>query len=291
MGKTSQHQTTSWWRCACSNGDSITPTTGDGKSTPSGESIAADIKLRRFVRRSESITGETDDLMKPMKSIVLLQPMNVGNSKKELGAPGCERQGNNDANCRMVEAQPLNIGMDKEELIKQLKAGNERYRTNAPKKKGGGDSQHRAQLASGQSPPIAIVGCADSRVPPELVFDTDAGELFTLRVAGNVVNTDNLASIEYAVKCLGTKLVIVLGHTRCGAVAAACGDQLGLTGHLPMLMHQIRPAIKHSKRPVHDNVKAQLEKLEASMGNFGQDIDLVSAGAVFNVDSGKVDFL
>lgn len=89
-----------------------------------------------------------------------------------------------------------------------LKAGNKRYLTGSLKKKGCSEPEHRAKLAKGQSPPIAVLGCADSRCPPELVFDADAGEIFTVRVAGNVVDPDVLASLEYACKHLGTKAVV-----------------------------------------------------------------------------------
>jgi carbonic anhydrase len=259
--------------------------------------------LRENVRRSESICGlEAEDLavlvqptlVQPMKSCCSpgsLSPQ-LADRKLRGDVRRCESRTNSlDASPHHKAAIQLNLGMSKDELITHLKAGNHRYMRNVAKAKGGGNPEHRAELARGQSPPVAIIGCADSRAPPELIFDADAGELFTIRVAGNVVNPDNLASLEYAVKCLGTKLVVILGHTRCGAVAAACGDQRGLAGHLPMLMHQIRPAIKNSKDPVLDNVKAQLEKLEASMGNFGNDVELHSVGAVFNIDSGEVEFL
>jgi carbonic anhydrase len=237
--------------------------------------------LRENVRRSESICGiGAEDLA------VLVQPTPM--MKSNQVQPTTMKS--TDPVSKQAAIQ-LNLGMSKDELITNLKAGNQRYMNNEAKAKGGGNPQHRAELAHGQAPPVAIIGCADSRAPPELIFDADAGELFTIRVAGNVVNPDNLASLEYAVKCLGTKLVVILGHTRCGAVAAACGDQKGLAGHLPMLMHQIRPAIKNSKEPVLDNVKAQLEKFEASMGNFGQDVEIHSVGAVFNIDSGEVEFL
>lgn len=112
-------------------------------------------------------------------------------------------------------------------------------------------------IAKGQAPPVAILGCADSRVPPELVFDADAGEIFTVRVAGNVVDPDVLASLEYACKHLGTKLVIVLGHTKCGAVAAACGDHSKLDGHLPGLIQKIIPATS-AKDPIAQNVTNQV---------------------------------
>jgi carbonic anhydrase len=257
--------------------------------------MMADVKLREDVRRSESIcaplkgwsraNSRGNSISSPGDGTILVQPTVELNHFLITGLQNIEDE------LAQSCTETLTLDMGKEELIRQMTAGNQRYVKSQPKKKGGGSACHRAELAHGQAPPVALIGCADSRVPPELVFDADAGELFTVRVAGNVVSPDNLASLEYAVKCLGTKLVIVLGHTRCGAVAAACGDQSGLVGHLPMLMHQIRPHVQKSQHPVHDNVRAQLEKLEASMGNFGQDSGLQCVGAVFNIDTGVVEWL
>jgi carbonic anhydrase len=103
----------------------------------------------------------------------------------------------------------------------------------------------RKELIAGQHPFAVILGCADSRVPPELLFDQGMGDLFVIRVAGNIVDDAILGSIEYAVEHLGTKLIVVLGHEKCGAVSAAVqgGDA---PGHLKTLIDSIRPSVQET---------------------------------------------
>ena len=126
-----------------------------------------------------------------------------------------------------------------DQALLRLKAGNERFRT--------GRSLHcdlMAQIkasAQGQAPIAAVLGCMDSRVAPELVFDQQLGDILTVRVAGNIVNTDNLGSLEYATKVLGTKLIVVLGHSECGAVKGAIDDVK--LGNVTALLANIRPAV------------------------------------------------
>ena len=105
------------------------------------------------------------------------------------------------------------------------------------------ETVRRAELAKGQAPFAVILGCADSRVPPEVVFDQGLGDLFVVRVAGNVVDESGLASIEYAVAYLGARLVVVLGHSRCGAVEAAV-EEVKEESHLHTLTDAIAPAVK-----------------------------------------------
>ena len=127
-----------------------------------------------------------------------------------------------------------------EEAIAELLAGNDRYvegrtvSTNPP--------EARAGLAAGQAPFAAFIRCADSRVAPELVFDQPLGAIFVTAIAGNVVTTEVVASLEYAVEVLGTRLVVVMGHSGCGAVEAAIRyhDQPeALPGSLPELIEQV----------------------------------------------------
>ena len=109
------------------------------------------------------------------------------------------------------------------------------------------DGPRRNALIGGQQPYAIILGCADSRVVPELAFDTGLGELFTVRVAGNIANSSSIASIEYAVAHLGTKLIVVLGHQSCGAVTAAIAG--GDNGYnLNHLLAHITPAINASNK-------------------------------------------
>src|SRR4029453_18222934 len=122
--------------------------------------------------------------------------------------------------------------------------GNERYAKNEMKERD--FSAGRAARASAQYPFAAILSCADSRVSPELAFDEGPGELFVVRVAGNFVTPDLLASLEYGVQFLGVPFILVLGHSKCGAVDAAikvAKSKATLPGHLPDLVKAIKPAV------------------------------------------------
>lgn len=123
----------------------------------------------------------------------------------------------------------------------QLLAGNQRYVAGTPAR-AHQDAGRRSEVAKGQHPLAVVVGCADSRVPPELLFDQGLGDLFVVRVAGEVVDDAALGSIEYAVEHLGAGLIVVLGHERCGAVGAAVAGGEA-PGHLPALVQAIAPAV------------------------------------------------
>jgi carbonic anhydrase len=101
----------------------------------------------------------------------------------------------------------------------------------------------RESLVTGQRPKAIIIGCSDSRVPPELVFDQSLGDLFVVRAAGNVVDAIALGSVEYAVEHLGTRLVIVLGHDRCGAVQAACSGGAAGSQNLDAILAELKPSV------------------------------------------------
>lgn len=161
------------------------------------------------------------------------------------------------------------------------------------------DSSRRGQLTSGQEPYAIILSCADSRVVPELAFDAGLGELFVVRVAGNVANSSSLASIEYAVAHCGSKVIVVLGHQSCGAVTAAvAGGDNGYS--LNHLLAHITPAISASAAgaPVNDVVKknAQLNadalvSRSSIIANAVKNGGVEILSAYYNLDSGKVDFL
>ena len=128
--------------------------------------------------------------------------------------------------------------------LEKLKQGNERF-VNARAKGPGRVGSRHAELLEGQYPFAIILSCSDSRVPPEIVFDTRLGDLFVIRVAGNVANTSSIATVEYAVANLGTKLVVVIGHESCGAIGAAIkGGDAGK--NLNHLLAHIEPAIEGS---------------------------------------------
>ena len=145
--------------------------------------------------------------------------------------------------------------MEITEIIQRLKDGNSRFVADKLDDKLL-HSVRRQSLTGGQSPYAVVLGCADSRVIPELIFDTGLGEIFTVRVAGNIANTSSIASIEYAMANLKTRVIVVLGHESCGAVAAAIagGDNGYFLNHL--LAH-ITPAIELLKN---QDIKSIIKK-------------------------------
>ena len=188
--------------------------------------------------------------------------------------------------------------MTAEEILNRLKEGNERFSSDDLK----GEKQEasrRSELTGGQTPDAIILSCADSRVVPELAFDMGLGELFVVRVAGNIANTSSLASMEYAVAHLGSKVIIVLGHENCGAVTAALNG--GDNGHnLNHLVSHITPAIAASPKgaPVNDVVRKNVVLTAADLVSRSEIIrNAVEKGglkivpAYYNLGSGKVDFL
>jgi carbonic anhydrase len=132
-----------------------------------------------------------------------------------------------------------------DQALQELMNGNKRY-VAAELAHPNQTAARRAEVAKGQDPFAIIVGCSDSRVPPEIIFDQGLGDLFVTRVAGNIVDDVVLGSIEYAAEHLGVPLIVVLGHKRCGAVeAAAKGGDAPV--HIRSLVEAIKPAIKKAK--------------------------------------------
>ena len=162
-------------------------------------------------------------------------------------------------------------------------------------------AERRQQVAKAQHPFAAILGCSDSRLPPEIVFDHSLGDLFVVRVAGNIVDMNGLASLEFAVTQFGTPLILVLGHARCGAVAAALAESK-VPGHIVSLVDAIKPSVAMSKgqpgdsldNAIRANIRRTVEDLRTSQPILG---DLVKAGtlkvvgALYSLDTGKVDLV
>ena len=187
--------------------------------------------------------------------------------------------------------------MTQQEVLNRLKEGNQRF-TMDQLVHANQTGARRSELTGGQAPWAIVLSCADSRVVPELVFDAGIGELFVLRVAGNIANTDTIASIEYAVAHLGTGVIVVLGHESCGAVGAAL--QGGDNGYnLNHLLSQIEPAkAQAGSENVNDVVKKNAELSADDLYNRSTIIqNAVDKGTVkvysafYNLGSGKVDFL
>ncbi len=184
------------------------------------------------------------------------------------------------------------------DIKQRLEDGNERFI--ADKLDGKlNDTARRTELTKGQQPYAIVLSCADSRVVPELAFDTGLGELFVVRVAGNVANSSSIASIEYAVAHCGSKVIVVLGHQSCGAVtAAAAGGDNGY--NLNHLLSHIAPALDATDDGADINTvvkkNAQLNATElinrsSIIRSFVEKGDVKILPAYYNLDSGKVDFL
>lgn len=190
-----------------------------------------------------------------------------------------------------------------DQALAELVAGNKRF----VKSKGnlGELLAHNPVLTAGQAPFATILSCSDSRVVPEILFDQSQGSLFVVRVAGNILTTDGLASIEYAVKILGSKLVMVLGHEACGAVAAAIevvNENAALPGHLPQLVRSIEPAVMAAngmEGPLLDNaIDWNVKLVQEQLGRAGPIVSaavqagsLKIAGGVFDLATGEVELL
>ncbi|MDW3191335.1 MAG: carbonic anhydrase [Cytophagales bacterium] len=187
--------------------------------------------------------------------------------------------------------------MEASEALEKLKEGNKRF-TEGSLTHPNQDQAARTKWNSSQEPWAIVLSCADSRVIPEAAFDTGVSDLFVCRVAGNVANTDTIASIEYAVAHLGTKLIVVMGHEACGAVGAALAG--GDNGYnLNILLSQIGPAIAASPNaPVSEVVKTnarlnaeEMVKRSAIISGAVENGGLKIVSAYYNLDSGVVDFL
>jgi carbonic anhydrase len=184
-----------------------------------------------------------------------------------------------------------------DDALAKLKEGNLRFAT-SDVSKGKPTAARRTETAQAQHPFAIIVGCADSRVPPELVFDQNLGDLFVIRTAGNLVDDHALGSIEYAVPHAGARLIVVLGHTRCGAVTAALeSDQA--PGHIQSLVRDIQPAVKAVKGKPGDSLAAAITenarqvaaqiKAKAALGDLAKDVRIVSA--IYDLDTGKIEWV
>ena len=186
------------------------------------------------------------------------------------------------------------------QVLAELKAGNQRESTGHPTHPHTSVSW-RSTLTSGQHPHAVLLTCADSRVAPELVFDQGFGDLFDVRVAGNIADDAVIASIEYAVEHLHAPLVVVMGHQKCGAVSAAnAGGEP--EGHLSALVGPILPAIEKAKtlpgdrveNAVRINVENVVAQLKASQPVLAGKVSaghLQIVGAVYSLDTGKVQWL
>ena len=196
------------------------------------------------------------------------------------------------------------------EALQRLRDGNKRFTSNLRTQESLFSDHRREELLSGQEPYAIILGCSDSRVPAEIVFDQGLGDLFVIRVAGNIVAPSQVGSVEFAVSQFGTRLVIVLGHSQCGAVCATI-DEL-THGHssgsenIRSIVERVKPSIEAlmstdlkddrdalEKEAVRANVRASANQLRhgsAIIENLIATDGLLVVGAEYSLESGEVEF-
>lgn len=186
--------------------------------------------------------------------------------------------------------------MTPDQALQMLTEGNRRFVTRKRKNPNQGAGR-LTEVAKGQNPFAAILGCADSRVPAEIVFDQGLGDLFVCRIAGNVATPEEIGSLEFGSLVLGAKVIMVLGHERCGAVDATIkGAQV--PGQIGSLLDAIKPAVEKSKDQRGDrlenatkaNILGQAEKLKLSpvMSELIREGKLKVVGAYYDLDTGAV---
>ena len=201
--------------------------------------------------------------------------------------------------------EPKHQAVDAMQALIRLQEGNARFAA--------GNPQHphekpdwRHTLEKGQQPFAVVLGCSDSRVPPELVFDQGFGDLFVVRVAGNIVDTDVIATVEYAIDHLDTQLIVVMGHSNCGAVTATLDhlkDADGEPAEVVSLLYRIEPAVigipddlprqKRIDQAVNRNVQLAVRRL-SRVPDLRRSVvagKLKIVGAVYHMHTGKIEIL
>ena len=197
-----------------------------------------------------------------------------------------------------------------DEALQRLKDGNRRFVTEASNLDGGAGRSRRIELAAGQEPFAIILGCSDSRVPAELVFDQGLGDLFVIRVAGNIVASSQVGSVEFAAARFGTRLVVVLGHSQCGAILATLEELQQDFEHqsrnLRAIVDRIRPSVatllatdlRHDpvelvRQAVRANIRASVNHLRHGSPILEQlvaETGLAVVGAEYSLETGVVEF-
>jgi carbonic anhydrase len=202
---------------------------------------------------------------------------------------------------RAVIAAVRAATMPPEQALQLLLDGNERFvagKLEHPNQ----TPERRAEVAKGQLPFAAVLSCSDSRTPPEIIFDRGLGDIFTVRVAGNVADKVVIESLDYSVKHLGVRVVMVLGHRRCGAVIAAVEGHEGTADQdVGPMLTELRPAVAKSKNmpgdpvenAVRENVILVMKNLATSeeLSAMVKSGDLKIIGGIYDLDTGKIEML
>jgi carbonic anhydrase len=199
--------------------------------------------------------------------------------------------------------------LDAPDALRRLREGNRRFVSNQAARNVLSDPDRRAELVTGQEPFAIILGCSDSRVPAEIVFDQGLGDLFVIRVAGNIVAPSQIGSVEFAASRFGTRLAVVMGHSECGAVTATLDEVRGRgteqSRNLRSIVDRIRPAVEPLLASPHDpgtlvraavraNVRAAVNQLRHGSELLEQLVQaegLVIVGAEYSLRTGVVEFL
>ena len=193
-------------------------------------------------------------------------------------------------------------GVGADEALSRLLNGDKRFVAGKSEEPTGAALvERRHALAKDQKPFAAILGCSDSRVPPELIFDVTLGDIFVVRTAGEVVDAIVLGSLEYAIEHLGTKLIVVLGHERCGAVTAAVSGATD-TGDIPDVLKAISPAVEETKGQsgdaIENAVRANARDIARRLKSSGpiiaprvQSGEVKIVAAYYSLDTGQVELL
>lgn len=195
------------------------------------------------------------------------------------------------------------------DALQRLREGNARYVAGLRSVESLGSAKQRDALVSGQDPFAVILGCSDSRVPVEIVFDQGLGDLFVIRVAGNVVAPSQIGSVEFAAEAFGTRMVVVMGHTRCGAVGATLSElrrpSKNQSPNLRSIVDRVRPAVEELveshegdedelyQRAVRANIRASANQLRhgsAVLEPLVASGELLVVGAEYSLETGEVDF-
>lgn len=196
--------------------------------------------------------------------------------------------------------------MTPEKALDSLKAGNKRFQNNIKEERN--LIEQVKDTSEGQYPFATVLSCIDSRVSAELAFDQGVGDIFSIRIAGNFVNTDILGSMEFACKLAGTRLIVVLGHTSCGAVKGACDD--AKLGNLTSMLEKIKPAVDSVSEPSDMDLRNSSNKtfvndvavknVELTIANILKTSEVIAEmfnngevkiiGAMYDVSTGAVTF-
>ena len=230
----------------------------------------------------------------------------VGLSTLSIGTlTACNKIITNRSEIIIPENNPNPNPVSAEEAKRRLIAGNRRF-VNQNRQYPNQSKRQLQSVSKKQYPYAAILGCADSRVPPEIIFDQGLGDLFVVRVAGNIASNETIGSLEYSAATLGTQLIVVLGHKGCGAVSAAIDNQPN-DGNINSVIDDIKPSLSpnsRTRRNINDvndvnnavinNIEYQARKLQNNsqiIDRLIRDDRLKIIGAYYDINTGKVRFL